>query len=279
MTVCKKFEDCAMSPLMDRPLAVVTGASSGMGAEFARQLAARGYDLALVARRLDRLQALGTELESRYDISVQAISADLSRMEATQNILEALAGRPVAMLVNNAGYSLPQPFLSTPWPQQRDCIMTLAMAVCDLTHAVLPGMIERGSGAIISTSSILAYSPGGPGHTVYPAAKSFVLKFMTSLRAELQGSGIRITCLVPGSTSSEFQLANGTTEAMAAMPSWMIAIPAEAVTKALIANDRDHLICIPEWYNQIAVLAMKLTPDPIMRWLSIRAARTFGKGS
>ena len=258
-----------------RPLALITGASAGMGAVFAERLAARGHDVALVARRADRLQALATELRARHGVEVLVIPADLSVVDAHLSIMDALDGRAVDMLVNNAGYSLAPRYAETPWATQRDFVMTLVMSVCGLTHAVLPGMLAKRRGRIITVSSLLALSQGGPGHTLYPAAKSFVLKFMLSLDAEVRGRGVTVTCVLPGSTSSEFQVANGTADAMRGMPSAFIATPLQVVEAALAASDRGKLLVIPGWYNRLAAILFRLAPDALLRWASARAARQF----
>jgi short-subunit dehydrogenase len=262
-------------PSPTRPLALVTGASSGMGAAFARRLAARGYDVALVARRADRLEALAAETNAAHGVRCLVIPLDLSGSDAHERVLAALAGRPVEVLVNNAGYSLAASFAETDWPTQRDCVMTLVMAVCALTHAVLPAMLAAGRGRIITTSSLLALSQGGPGHTVYPAAKSFVLKFMLSLHAEVGRRGVRITCVLPGSTASEFQSANGTEAAMRGMPSAFIATVDQVVDAALAASDRGQLMVIPGWYNRVAAVMFRLLPDGLQRWAATRASNAF----
>lgn len=249
-----------------------------MGAMFAQRLAARGYDVALVARRRDRLTALADELSAAHGVEALVIPADLSVTDAHLPVMAALNGRRVDILVNNAGYSLAGQYADLDWAAQRDCVMTLVMAVCGLTHAVLPGMLARGAGRIITISSLLALSQGGPGHTVYPAAKSFVLKFMLSLDAEVRARGVKITCVLPGSTESEFQLANGTADAMSGMPSAFIATTEQVVDSALAANDAGRLIVIPGWYNRFAALAFKVAPDAFIRWLSARASASFAKG-
>lgn len=265
-------------PSGDRPLALITGASSGMGAVFARCLAGRGYDVALVARRRDRLEALAGELTKSCGVSAIVISADLSRPDAHLSVMAALGGRGVDVLVNNAGYSLAANYADLDWAVQRDCVMTLVLAVCGLTHAVLPHMLARGAGRIITVSSLLALSQGGAGHTVYPAAKSFVLKFMLSVDAEVRARGVRVTCILPGSTDSEFQSANGTQDAMAGMPRSFIASPQQVVDAALAASDAGRLVVIPGWYNRLAALGFKLAPDAFIRWLSARASARFAKG-
>ena len=233
---------------MGRQLALVTGASAGIGAALARELAGRGYDLALVARRAERLHALADELEARHGCSALVIPADLAVPDAHLPIMAALDGRAIDLLANNAGLSIPERFAATPWERQRDCLMTLVMAVTDLTHAVLPGMLARRSGRIVTISSILALSQGGPGHTVYPAAKAFVHKFMLSLAAEVRDQGVVCTSVLPGTTASEFRAAN-----------------------AIELNARGRLIVIPGMHNRIAALAMKLAPDALIRWAGRQA--------
>src|SRR5262249_38623075 len=152
------------------------------------------------ARRRDRLEALAEELRAKHNVKALVVPADLSKPEAHEPILAALAaeGANVGTLINNAGFSLPRTDAETSWAEQRDFIMTLVVAVCDLTHALLPAMIARRRGSIINVSSMTALSPGGAGHTLYPAAKSFVLKFALSLDAEVRAKGVKVSCVVPG---------------------------------------------------------------------------------
>ncbi len=180
--------------------------------------------------------------------------------------MAALAGRPVDLLINNAGLSIPGPFAEVPWERQRDALMTLIMAVAGLTHAVLPGMIARGSGRIITISSIVALSEGGPGHTIYPAAKSFVHKFMLSLDAEVRRHGIVCTSVLPGTTASEFRQANNIA-AKAGGLSDLFSQSSEAVARAALdGNLSGRLIVIPGWHNKLAAVAMKLAPGALLRW-------------
>jgi hypothetical protein len=257
---------------MAEQLALVTGASSGIGAALARLAAERGYDVALVARRADRLAALAQELGERHGCTALPIAADLSLPDAHVPIMAALDGRPVDLLVNNAGLSIPGPFAEAPWERQRDALMTLVMAVAGLTHAVLPDMIARRSGRIITISSIVALSQGGPGHTVYPAAKSFVHTFMLSLDAEVRRHGIVCTSVLPGTTASEFRQANNIA-AKAGGLSDLFSQSSEAVARAAIdGNLRGRLIVIPGWHNQLAAVAMKIAPGRFVRWLGARIA-------
>ncbi len=257
---------------MADPLALITGASSGIGAACARLLAERGYDVALVARRRERLTALAEELSARHGRKALVIPADLSLTDAHRPIMAALDGRPVDLLINNAGLSIPETYSQAPWERQRDCLMTLVMAVAGLTHAVLPDMIARKSGRIITISSIVALSQGGPGHTVYPAAKAFVHTFMLSLDAEVRRHGIVCTSVLPGTTASEFRQANNI-EAKAGGLSDLFSQSSEAVARAAIdGNLSGRLIVIPGWHNKLAALFMKLAPGAFIRWLGARIA-------
>ncbi|HZZ67440.1 MAG TPA: SDR family NAD(P)-dependent oxidoreductase, partial [Phenylobacterium sp.] len=156
-----------------RPLALITGASAGIGAAFARAYAARGYDLALVARRADRLEALAAELSARHGIEAFAIPADLAEWEACSRVMAAVEarGRVVDALVNNAGFSIAQSFAGVPWSRQRDFLMTLVVNACGLAHLAIPGMVERGRGSIVNVASLTAFAPGVGGHSLYPGAK------------------------------------------------------------------------------------------------------------
>ncbi|MGL4312500.1 MAG: SDR family NAD(P)-dependent oxidoreductase [Sphingomonas sp.] len=247
----------------DRQLAVVTGASSGIGAEFARQLAARGFDLVVTARRRDRLEQLATELATAYGCQVSIVVADLALPTSIATIMAMVADRPVDVLVNNAGSTVAGRFAETDWAVQRDCLATLVTAVAALTHAIVPAMVARGRGRIITISSILALSQGGRGHTLYPAAKAFAHKFMLSLDAEVRAYGVICTSVLPGSTASEFRDAN---KIAAAGSARFVSSAASVVRAALRANDQGRLIVIPGLHNRIAAIAMKILPDALVRF-------------
>jgi len=253
-----------------RPLALITGASAGIGKAFAEALAAQGHDVALVARRLDRLQALAGALQAKYAVTAMPIAADLSKPEAHEAILAALGGRGVDVLVNNAGYSLPKTFAAYSWAQQRDFVMTLVMAVIGLTHGVLPGMIARGRGRIITIGSMAGFSPGAAGHTLYPAAKNFVLKFSQSLDAEVRAKGIKVSCVAPGFVATEFQAANGMEAQMErGVPKALIQSAERLAAVALQANARGRVIITPDIVSMLASFLMRYLPD----WIVIPMVR------
>jgi len=255
-----------------RKLVVITGASAGLGAAFARAYAGRGFDLALAARRVDRLEALAAELRAAHDIEAFAIGVDLAVFGAEASVLGAVAarGREVDVLVNNAGFSIPQSFAAVAWERQRDFLMTLVVSACGLAHGVIPSMVERGGGAIVNVASLAGFSPGMAGHTLYPAAKSLTIKFSESLHEEYGGNGIRVTALCPGFTHTEFALANGTQAVMDASPRFLFQT-AEAVVEAGIrANERGRVVVVPGWHNKLAAALLHYLPEPLVK-AAIRA--------
>ncbi len=251
----------------ERRLALITGASAGLGAQFARAYAARGYDLALAARRLDRLEALAAELSAAHGVEAFAIKVDLAVFGAERTVMDELSarGRSVEALVNNAGFSIPQSFAAVPWEKQRDFLMTLVVSACGLAHAVIPAMIQRGRGAIINVASVAGFSPGMAGHTLYPAAKSLAIKFSEALDAEYRAKGIRTTALCPGFTLTEFALANGTQAVMDSSPRMFFQTVGPVVEAAMRGNEKGRVVVIPGWHNKLAVLLLRLVPEPIVK--------------
>jgi len=255
-----------MAPPINRPLALITGASSGLGAAFARAYAARGCDLALTARRGDRLEALAAELAAAHGVEAFAIVADLAQAEPEAPILAALAqrGRPVDILVNNAGFSIPQSFAAVPWSRQRDFLMTLVMAPCALAHAVIPGMVERGGGRIVNIASLAGFAPGAAGHSLYPGAKSLMIKFSQALDAEYRAAGLKVTAVCPGFTKTEFAEANQTQHLMDEAPRLFFQTAEQVVSAAIAANEAGRVVIIPGWHNRLAAFALRHLPEALV---------------
>jgi short-subunit dehydrogenase len=250
-----------------RRLALITGASAGLGEAFARAYAARGLDVALVARRAERLQALAGELKHRHGIEALVIPADLSGWEAHIPVIDAVTaqGRHVDVLVNNAGFGIPQSFTAVPWERQRDFLMTMAVNACGLAYDVIPGMARRGSGAIINISSMAAFSPGVGGNSLYPGVKGLMLRFSQSLDAEYRAAGLKVTAVCPGFTRTEFAQKAGVAEIMERESRLFWQTP-EAVAQATIrGNERGKVVVIPGWHNRLAALLMRSLPEPIVR--------------
>ena len=247
-----------------RGLVLVTGASAGLGEAFARAYARRGRGLVLVARRADKLEALAAELRQAHGVEVLVLPADLSVWEAHVPVMSALDGRFVETLVNNAGFGVPQDYLDALWERQRDFLMTLVVSVCGLTHALAPAMVARGRGEIVNTASLAGFAPGAAGHTMYPAAKSFVIKFSQSLDAELREKGIRVTAICPGFTKTSFHEAAGTADLMDQAPRSFWQTAEEVVETAIRANEHGRVVVVPGWHNKVAAALMKYLPE----WLT-----------
>ncbi len=253
-------------PSSPRPLALITGASAGIGAAFARAYAARGHDLMLVARRLDRLEALGQELAARHGVEAFSHSADLAAFEAHLGVLTAVAarGRTVDVLVNNAGFSLAQSYTGVAWERQRDFLMTLVVNACGLAYGVIPAMEQRGAGTIINVASLAGLSPGAAGHTLYPGAKSLMIKFTQSLDAELSAKGIRVSAVCPGFTLTEFAAANGTQELMDQAPRRFFQTAEQVVAATLSGVARGRTVIVPGALNKLAAMMLRYAPEPLV---------------
>lgn len=239
---------------------IVTGASSGIGAEMARQLAAAGAHVALVARRADRLESLAAEISMGPGRGV-AIVADLMEPTAAEDVVrraEAGLGGPIDGLVNNAGAGVYGRFAENDLGAVEQ-IMTLNMqAVVRLTHAVLPGMIERGRGRILSIASTAAFQPT-PHMAVYGATKAFVLSFSMGLWAEVRKKGVGVTCVCPGPVATEFFDRGGYESRKGDFSK--VAMSAEHVAAEAIAAMRSRRsVYVPGWKNRIGAVMQRFAP-------------------
>ena len=253
--------------------ALVTGASAGLGAEYARQLAALGADLVLTARREERLASLADELRTRGRW-VQVVPADLSRPEAPAELISALE-RPADILVNNAGFGLPGTYDQTSWDQQRDFIQLMVTACAELAHRTLPGMRERGWGRVVNVASLAGIVPGSAGHTLYGASKAFLISASQSLAAEGRDAGVRAQACCPGFTHTEFHDVNGTRERARETPDWMWMRADDVVAGSLAALEDGPVVYVPGRANKaIARLALVIGPAGAARLMD-RQARKF----
>ncbi|MEL7043067.1 MAG: SDR family oxidoreductase [Pseudomonadota bacterium] len=258
--------------MSDRKLMLITGASAGIGEEFAKQYAARGWDLALTARRKDRLEELAENLAASHKIETIIIPQDLARASSVDSILKTIkgAGRHVDGLVNNAGYGLPGTFFNTKWKDQAAFLRVLYTAPVELTHKVLPGMAERRFGRIVNVASLAGYTPGSNGHTLYASVKAGMIKFSESISAEAKAAGygnVHCTALCPGFTWSEFHDVNGTRQKTNEMPDWMW-MEAEPVVQAGIqACERGQPVIVPGAVNKGLATLTKVLPEPLGRAL------------
>lgn len=185
--------------------ALVTGASGGLGADFARRLAMRGCNVILVARREDQLLSLGEELTRRYGTQVEIMTMDLTAPDAPQALYDRVqdAGLSVDVLINNAGYGLYGPFMEIPWEREHNMLELDIVTPVHLTKLFVPDMVKRGFGFVLLIASIGAYQPS-PLYASYAAAKSFILNFGEALNYELRKTKVRCTVISPGITATEF---------------------------------------------------------------------------
>ena len=242
-----------------KKIALITGASAGLGVEFARQLSKSGYRLVLAARRKDRLEALAKELGN-----ARVVAIDLSKTNAAAKLMADIeaAGERVEILVNNAGFGLIGRFAKLDSKRLRQMIDLNVGTLTDLCRAVAPGMIERKAGAILNVASTAAFQPG-PNMAVYFATKAFVLSFTEALHEELKPHGVKVSCLCPGPTRTEFgDVAgfggNGAFDKVAMEAG-------EVVEAGLKAMDRNRAVAVPGLINKIGVASTRFVPRSVVR--------------
>jgi hypothetical protein len=242
-----------------KKVALVTGASAGLGVDFARQLSKRGHRLVLAARRKERLEVLAKELGN-----TRAVAIDLSKANAAAKLMADIEanGEVVDLLVNNAGFGLIGRFAELDAKRLRQMVDLNVGALTELCRAAAPGMIERKSGGIINVASTAAFQPG-PKMAVYFATKAFVLSFTEALHEELKPHGIKVSCLCPGPTRTEFGEVAGfngnSTFERVAMES------PEVVEAGLAGLDKNHAVVVPGWMNKVTAASTRFAPRPIVR--------------
>lgn len=255
-----------------RPVALVTGASAGLGEEFARQLARRNHDLVLVARDAARLEALASDLRATLGIEAEVLRADLT-VESDLAAVEARA-RAVDLVVNNAGFGTFGPFHTLDVAAEERMVRLNVLAVLRLTHAAAAAMAERGRGGILNVSSLAGYQPG-PRNAVYGATKAFVTSFTQAVHEELRGTGVSVTVCCPGFTHTEFQ------ERAAApasdVPDFLWQDPPEVVRAALDGVAANRAVVVPGAVNKVLGAVSGTLPHSVTRRISSlileRAAR------
>lgn len=244
-----------------RGTALITGASSGLGTEFAWQLAAAGHDLVIVARREERLAQLKNELEQVAGISVEVIVADLATADGRAQVVERLRDEsaPIGLLVNNAGFGLGQRFIGGSLERENEAIEVMIRAVMELSHAAATAMIPRGRGAILNVSSMVAQTAMG----TYAAAKAWVKTFTEALAGELEGTGVTATAVSPGLVRTEFHSASGMKESAWPEFGWLDA--EDVVADALAAVRRGAVHTTPSLRYKSLQGIMKLAPRALVR--------------
>ncbi|MGD0437608.1 MAG: SDR family oxidoreductase [Bryobacteraceae bacterium] len=258
-------------------LALITGASSGIGAAFAAALAARGKDLVLVARRADRLEQLTESLGRAHGIRAEVVTADLTLDDDVSRVEQRIASAAnLELLVNNAGFGSRGRFFEADARGQDQMHRLHVLATVRLTHAALPGMVERGKGGIINVSSVAGFWQA-PGNVSYCATKCWMNSFTEGLALELRGSGsaVRVQALCPGYTRSEFHESAGLERGGIGASLWMSA--EEVVAESLRGLERGRTFVIPGWKYKAAVFALKHTPHALLRWSATRQQKRLGR--
>ena len=245
---------------------LITGASAGIGAELARQFAAHGHPLTLVARRRDALQTLSAALTEEFGVDVKILVQDLAKPGGPSAVVKALEaeGEFVGILVNNAGVIDVRPFVEADVDHLTGMVDLNVRAVTELSHRLLPAMVDRGVGRILNVASLAAFQPV-PTMATYAASKAFVLSFTEALSEELRGTGVKVTALCPGITDtnmvSEIQAQS---PAARAMPRELISSPRDVAAEAYRALIAGRVVDVPGLPNQVAAAWAQVTP----RWLT-----------
>jgi short-subunit dehydrogenase len=265
------------------PTAVITGATAGIGAAFARRLAADGYDLVLVARDETRLEALAEQLRlgsgsgsgAVPGVAVQVLPADLSDPVSRQAVVDRVGDleQPIDLLVNNAGIGTTGEFWEASYETLHGQLELNVTAVLALTHAVLPGMVKRGAGGVINVASVAGLIPGR-GST-YSASKSWVIALSEGLSRGLAGSGVRILALCPGFVRTEFHQRAGID--MSSAPSWVWLKAEDVVDAGMKALAADTVVCIPSVRYRVVVTASRLVPRRLTRLVNSRIGGARGR--
>lgn len=247
--------------------ALITGASSGLGMDFARILADRGCNLILVARREDRMQTLARELISKYSVGVEVLAADLGdRAQVSELFARTQAlGRKVEILVNNAGFGVHGRFHENSWEREHQALELDVVTLAHLTHLYLPAMIERGCGYVLQVSSIGAFSPT-PTYASYAAAKTYVLHFGEALNRELAGTGVSCTVLCPGVTRTEFLEVSGQQPTL-----YQRLVMMESPEVCRLGIERmlaRKSSVVPGWINSLTAWSTRFVPRGLQAWLA-----------
>ena len=247
--------------------ALITGASSGIGAALAREYARRGVPLVLVARRAERLQALAAELSPQ--VACVVIAADLADPATPARLFEQTQARGlfVETLVNNAGYGVPGRYLSADWKTHADFIQVLMTSVAELSHRYLPAMEAAGHGRILNIASLAGLVPATAGHTLYGAAKLWLVRFSESLDQEMHKHGVHVTAACPGMTYTEFHDVNGMREKVSKLPKGIWLTSEQVAKLAVDAVEAGRPRIVTGRANRVIATLSKYLPDGVARAL------------
>jgi short-subunit dehydrogenase len=242
---------------MTRRVALITGASSGIGAEFARQLAGQSYDLVLCARRTEKLVELGAQLEASRGVRCESLTADLSEETGIASVEFRLRSGGIDLLVNNAGFGIGVGFAEADLVGQQAMISVHVLAPMRLMHAALPSMVERGSGGVINVSSLAAFV-SLPGNAGYSATKAYLMRLSRAVHYEVRGRGVTVQALCPGFTVTEFHDSQARAKQAPRAPRFLMGPASAVVRDSLRAFEAGGPLCVPGWINKLAYWTAKL---------------------
>lgn len=270
-----RAEDRMFSLDDPEPTALVTGASSGIGEEFARRLARRGYNLILVARREERLRELSDELRADTEVLVEVLPADLASEAGLQRVVERLSAGDVTMVVNNAGFGLSGDFVELPLDRQLEMLNLHMRAVTVICHHALRSMVDRESGTIINVAAQAAFQPG-PFMATYAATKAYILSLSEALHEEVRAHGVTVTCVCPGPVDTDFDALAGLDNVD--RPSFVVEPRGRVVTEALSAARMRRALTVPGVAPKVTMVGNRLVPRFASRRIAAKIIR-HGTGS
>lgn len=255
---------------------LITGASAGLGAGFAKALAAKGHDLILVARRADRLETLAALLRDQYGVAVHVLPADLTESGAVAALMEDIAAQKLTIthLINNAGFGLRGAFADMDGPSQARMIDLNCRVPTELTHAVLPAMIAAGRGGILNIASTAAFQPG-PWMAVYYATKAFLLSFSEAIHDEVKDKGVAVSALCPGPTRTEFFALAEMEDS--ALNRFMAGAPEKVIEDGLKALDANKAVRVSGALNSAIAGSIRITPRPLARRIAGELQKARGR--
>jgi short-subunit dehydrogenase len=247
----------------DNATCLITGASAGIGSEFARQMAERGYNVTLAARRIDRLEAMAEELADEFDIRARAVACDVTDAAQRQSMLDDIAanGQHVAILINNAGIGTEGGFETFTTEEHLRQIDVNVSALTAMTSLVLPQMLEAGSGAILNVSSTASFQPI-PRQSVYAATKAYVTSFSAAMSQELRGTGVSVTVLCPGPTRTEF-FGEKQADIESGTPDWAWQSAEDCARDGIDGMFKGKRVVVPKLVNRVGAWSSKVSPTRV----------------
>jgi len=265
-----------MDKSITKPIALITGATSGIGAEYARRLAAEGYDLIITGRREAKIKAFTNELSDSYGSAVDVILVELSNSTEVDALIESIKDRDIHLLVNNAGFGTTSFFFDGSLELQEKMIHVHILAHMKIMYAILPEMIKNRAGIIINVSSSGAFLPS-PKTAVYNGTKAFLVSFTESLHMELEGTGVQVQVVCPGLTKTDMPIRLGIPEEriINSGPFQWIS-PQEVVAYSLLCLKKKKVLCLPGRMNKMQILMRQFIPESLYYKTTIHFFRKYG---